>query len=184
MGGELCGAQAQCVEVTEDAKVAVQIVAAFDVEDRGYLSFGADTIDVRTVESEFDLGAVFVELAQGVVHPAEGLSGFETAVVILFRDIDRKKKGVFAALACARQIPLAIGLAIAHAATVVELAIERVDVGIEDESALVDGSGAGGDLRRRLITRRLRERVLPCKRNKSAGTEELAASEQNVLLKD
>ena len=110
---------------------------------------------MRSTSSAFsancDLVAVQLQLAERVIDPPQCLLGLESARVVLFGNEHGEEERAFSTFARTRQIPLSVGVARAHAAAVVELAVQRVDVGVEDQRALVHGPGARRDLRGRLI---------------------------------
>lgn len=179
--GELGRAQAHAVEVAEDTEVAVEVVAALDVEDGCDLSLGVNAIDVSGVEGWLDEGAVFLKLAKGMVHAAKSLARLEAARIVLLWDVDGEEEGVFATFAGAGKVPLAVVVQVAHAAAVVELAVERVDVRVEDEGPLMKLACARGDAGRGQIGGSLREGMLPAKRGNGARAEEPAAGQQRCF---
>ena len=108
----------------------------------------ADALDVRRVEGELDLVLVLRELFVGGVDQPEHLLRLETRGVVLLGHEQAEEHRVEAALFRAHQIELAVVDALAHVAAVVELAIDDVDVGVEDERVPMERVRAIGDLGR------------------------------------
>ena len=127
-------------------EVAVQIESAFEIHEGRDLSRLADALDVGRAEGQLDLVRVLCELIVGGVNQPEHLLRLETRRVVLLGDEQAEEHRVEATLLGANQIELPIVDALAHVAAVVELAIDDVDVGIEDEGVLVEGSRPIGRL--------------------------------------
>lgn len=80
------------------------------------------------------------------MNTAEGLLGLEPSGVIFFGHIYREKTCADIAVACALQIPLALGEARTHAATVAELAIQFMHMAVKDQRSFLNGAGASRDI--------------------------------------
>ena len=153
---KLCRTQSQPIQIAQNSQIAVQIVAAFNIQHRGHLPLGMDALHIVRVQRQRDLVAVHLQLAQRVIHPAERLLGLESAGVVLFGNEHREEERAYSTFPRTRQIPLSIGLARAHTATVIELAVQRVDVSVKHQRPLMHGQCARRDLSRlgrRLIGR-------------------------------
>jgi len=81
------------------------------------------------------------ELIERQVHQAEHLLRLVPGGVVLLHHIERHEEGVHASFLHARQIHLPVGQAIPDAPTQVELAVDHVDVPVEDEGLVVQPAG-------------------------------------------
>ena len=106
----------------------------------------ADALDVGCVESELDLVFVLRELLVGRVDQPEHLLRFQTCGVVLLGHEQAEEHRIEAAFFRAHQIELPVVYALAHVAAVVELPIDDVDVGVEDERVAVERERTIGDL--------------------------------------
>ena len=86
------------------------------------------------------------ELIVGGVDEPEHLLRLEPRGVVLLGHEQAEEHRVEAALFRASQVELPVVDALAHVAAVVELAIDHVDVGVEDERVLMERPGAIGHL--------------------------------------
>src|SRR5438445_7589293 len=66
-----------------------------------------------------------------MIDPAQRLPGLEPAGIIFLGNEHRQEECAFSAFTSSRKIPLSVSLSFAHAAAVVELAIQRMYVRIE-----------------------------------------------------
>jgi hypothetical protein len=183
---KLCRTQSQPIQITQDSQIAVQIVAAFDIEHRGHLSLGMDALHIVCVQRQPDLVAVHLQLAQRVIDPAERLFGLEPAGVVLFGNEHGEEERAFSTFPRTRQIPLSVGLACAHTATVIELAVQRVDMPVKDQRPLMHVPCARRDLWRRLIGGALKGSAAPKRGAQHSGrhcgvAQESAAAQHSLL---
>ena len=88
------------------------------------------------------VGVVALDLLERAIEHAQRLLGFEAAGIVVLGHEDGKEQRAEAALFGARQVELAVGLALADIAAVIELAVDGVDVAVEDERAGVQGARA------------------------------------------
>ena len=143
---KLCRTQSQPIQVAQNSQIAVQIVAALNIQHRGHLSLGMDALHIVRVQRQRDQVAVLLQLAQRVIDPPERLLGFESPGVVLFGNEHREEERAYPAFPRTRQVPLSIGLARAHTATVIELAVQRVHVSVKHQRPLMYGPCARRDL--------------------------------------
>ena len=127
----------EAVQIAQHAEIAIEIEAALEIEHRGDLAGLVDPLDVRRVLREFDLVPILIELRAAPGRSAQRLLGLEPLRIVILRDEDREEHRVDAALLGARQIELAVRDALADVAAVIKLAIDDVDVRIEDERVLM-----------------------------------------------
>ena len=106
----------------------------------------ADALDVGCVESELDLVFVLRELLVGRVDQPECLLRFQACRVVLLGHEQAEEHRIQAAFFRAHQIELPIVDALTHVAAMIELTIDDVDVGVEDEGVAVERERAVGDL--------------------------------------
>ena len=105
--------------------VAVQVEAAFDIEHRGDLAAAADALDVRRGARELDASGCCVAIcSERAVQHAQRLLGLEARRVVVLGHEDGEEQRAEAALFGARQVELAVRLALADIAAVVELAVD------------------------------------------------------------
>ena len=97
------------------------------------------------VKASSILSCVLCELIVGGVDQPEHLLRLQTRRVVLLGHEQAEEHRVEAALLRASQVELPVVDALAHVAAVVELAIDHVDVGIEDEARPDGASGARSD---------------------------------------
>jgi hypothetical protein len=135
--GELGGAETETVHVAKNSEVAIQIVAAFDIQNGGDSAGGAYAFDVRGVAGELDFVFIGRELCEREVREAQGLAGFKSLRIVFLGNEDGKEHGAQTALARAGQIELAVGYLTADIAAMVKLAIDDVNVTVEDERLFV-----------------------------------------------
>ena len=145
MGGELHRTQAQGVHAADDGGVAVEIEAALYVEHSGDLALGVDALDVGGGAREFDRLGVARDLLHGGIQHANRLLGLQARGVVVFRDEDGKEEGADAALTRSHEVELPVRLADADIAAVVELAVDGMNMAVEDERALVKFESTVGD---------------------------------------
>ncbi len=146
VSGQLHGAQPEAVHFAKDAKIAVEIEAALDVEHGGDLALSVDPLDVGCIQGDGDRAGVVRDLLARAIEHAQRLLGFEALRVIVLGDEDGEEHGAEAAFDGAWQIELAIGLADADVPAVVELTVDGMDVAVEDERAAVESERGIGDL--------------------------------------
>ena len=139
-------AQAEAIERAQDREVAVEIETAFEVHEGGDLSRPADALDIGRREGELDLVLVPCELIVSGVDEPEHLLRLQARRVVLLGHEQAEEHRVEAALFRASQVELPVVHALPHVAAVVELAIDDVDVGVEDERVLMERPGAIGHL--------------------------------------
>src|SRR6266478_665295 len=133
MRRQLSGPKAQPVKIAQDAEVAIQIEAAFQVENGCYFAALVDAIYVRCIRGQLNLIVIFHDLLERFVHNTKYLFCFESSRLVFLRYVDREEQRADSTLLGARQIPLAIALPFADVAAMIELAIDRVYVSVEDE---------------------------------------------------
>src|SRR6202012_519080 len=114
-------------------EIAVEIVAAFNIEDRSHLALGANLLHIIGIQCKLYSVAVQFKLLKGMIDSPQRLLGLKASRIILLRNIQRQEECADPAFARARQIPIAVGLARAHAAALIELAVESVNVAVEDQ---------------------------------------------------
>ena len=105
-----------------------------------------DSLHVIAGERKFDEVAVQFQLLKRVINPAECLLGLKSAGVVIFRNVDGEEESAFPALPGARQVPLSFVRAVAHAAPLIELEVQGVNVGVENQRALMNRLSARGNL--------------------------------------
>src|SRR5260370_6716761 len=137
MRRELSRPNAQPVHLVHHAQVTIQIVAALNIQDRRHLSFGSNSLDVSGIEGELYLIAILLQLFKCIVNPAERLLRLKTIRIVLLRYIARQEEGAHASLLRPWQIPISVIFARAHAAALVELTIQSVNVPIKDKGAFM-----------------------------------------------
>ena len=141
VSGELHDPEPQPVERPQHVEVAVEIEAALEIEDRGHFPGPVDPLDVGGIERELHDLAVLLELIDRHVHQAERLLRLIPCGVVLLHHEERHEEGVDASFLHARQVHLTVGKAIPDVPAQVELAVDHVDVPVEDEGFLVQPAG-------------------------------------------
>ena len=121
-----------------------------------------DALDVGCVESELDLVFVLRELLVGRVDQPERLLRFQARGVVLLGHEQAEEHRIEAAFFRAHQIELPIVDALTHVAAMVELTIDDVDVGVEDEGVAVERERAVGDLGNAALCQRWNQRTRSC----------------------
>ena len=96
---------------------------------------------------DLDRLAVAPNLVDGAIQHAQRLLGFQPPGIVVFRHEDGKEQRAESALPGARQIELAVGLPLANIAAVIELAVDRVNVPVENQGAGVQSPRALGNSR-------------------------------------
>ena len=139
--GELHDPEPQPVERPQHVEVAVEIEAALEIEHRGHLPGPVDPLDVGGIARELDDLAVLLELIERHVHQAERLLRLVPCGVVLLRHEQRHEEGVDAPFLHARQVHLPVGQAVPDVPAQVQLAVDHVDVPVEDEGVLVLPAG-------------------------------------------
>jgi hypothetical protein len=142
VGGELQRAEAQPMELSQDAEVAIEVEAAFEVEDGGELPGGVDASDVGGGQRQLDRVLVPLELLVRRREQAQHLAGLVAGRVVLLGDEEAEEERVVAALSEPRQVDLAVLLPLPQVAAAVEVAVHDVDVGVEHEGVAVQRAGA------------------------------------------
>ena len=117
------------------------------------------------VERELDLVLVPRELVVGGVDQPQHLLRLHPRRIVLLGHEQAEEHRVEAALLRAHQIELPVVHALAHVAAVVELPIDDVDVGIEDERVLMERRRPIRDL---VLRARLQRRSRPARIDRSA----------------
>jgi len=92
--------------------------------------------------------AVLLNLAQRVIHPPERLFGLKAAGIVLFGNEHREEERAFPAFPRTLQVPLSIGHAGPHTATVIELAVQRVHMSVKHQRRLCTANARAENLRR------------------------------------
>src|SRR5580658_4255530 len=96
-----------------------------------------DALHIVGVERLRDQVAVLLELAQRVIHPPERLLGLKAAGVVLFGNEHREEERAYPAFPRTFEVPLSIGHARPHTATVIELAVQRVHMSVKHQRPLM-----------------------------------------------
>src|ERR1017187_3085335 len=136
---------AQAVHLPDHGRVAIQVEAAFDVQDGGNLAAPVYAFDVPSGARYLDALAVTPDLFDGGIQHAQRLFGFQTPGIVVLGHENGKEKRAESALFGARQIELAVGFPLADVAAVIELAIHGVNVAVEDQGARVQRARAFGN---------------------------------------
>ena len=84
----------------------------------------------------------------GSIDETQRLFGLEASGIVLLRDEQRKEHGVQAPFFRTDQVELSVVHTLSHVAAVIELTVDHMNVGIEDESVIVEFPGAVGQLSR------------------------------------
>ena len=107
MRGELCRTQPEPIKVTQNTQIAIEIVAALDIEHRRHLALGADAHDVVCVQRKFNQVAVLLQLPERMIDSTKSLLRLKSAGKIFLGDIDREEERANTAFLRAPQVPLA-----------------------------------------------------------------------------
>ena len=111
--GKLDGAHAEAVHLADHGGVAIQIEAAFDIEHGGDFAAAVNALDVRRRCARFRWSGGCGRSARcAAVQHAQRLLGFEAAGVVVLGHEDGKEERAEAAFFGARQVELAVGLAL------------------------------------------------------------------------
>ena len=108
MGGQLHGAQAKPVQGAQQIQVAVEVVAAFQVQEGRDPAAPDDPFDVRGVEGQADGGRVLPDLVQRQLHDPERVLDLESARIVVLGRVDREEHRVDAALLRPGQVDVAV----------------------------------------------------------------------------
>jgi len=133
VGGELDGAKAEAVHRADDGGIAIEIEAAFDVEDSGDFAGFVNAFDVAAVIGELDGVVITGDLRGGEIKHANRLLGFEAGGVVILGDEDREEEGTESTFFSSGEIELAVRFSFANVAAVIELAIDGMNMAIEDQ---------------------------------------------------
>lgn len=103
--------------------------------------------NVVSVQRQLDAVPVRLDLPQRMVDAAESLLGLKATGKVRLRNVDGAEECSHPAFFCPHKIPLAVAVFRAEAPALVELAVERMHMAIEDQRAPVNGQCLGGDPR-------------------------------------
>src|SRR5712692_4443180 len=131
--GELQRAQPEPVEGPQQMQIAIQVEAAFQIQECRHLAPAVNAFDGRGRERQLQNVLVFLDLFQSELDDAEGVLHFEAAGIIRLRRIDRKKHRVESAGAGARQVKMAVGITLADVEPFKKLPRHHVNVAVHHE---------------------------------------------------
>jgi hypothetical protein len=121
------------VEDAQNAEIAIEVEAAFEVEYRSDSARARDSLDVTGVERQFDLVRVARNLPESKIDEPQRLPRLEARRVVFFANEQGEEHGVEAAFFRTRQIDLAVIDALADVTALVELAVDHVNVSVENQ---------------------------------------------------
>ena len=127
-------------------QVAIEVERAFQVEERGNLSFAVDALNVGGGQRQLDLVVVLLDLRQGKLDDAEGVLGLVPVGVVRLGRVDREEHRVEAAFDGAGQVDVSVLVAVAHVEALEQLAAHPMDVRVHDK-------GVGVEIARRALGR-------------------------------
>ena len=145
--GKLHASQAKGVHPANHRGIAIQVEAALDIEHGCHLPAPMDVLDVRGIARDFDRLAVARDLLHRAIEHAQRLFGLVPRRVVILGHEDGKEQRADSALPGARQVELAVRLLRADVAAVIELTVDRVNVAVEDQRALMQLPRAVGNRR-------------------------------------
>src|ERR1700751_3153468 len=119
------------IHLLHHTEIAIEIVAAFDIQDGRHLPLRSNTLDVIRIECELHLVTIFLELLQCVFDSPQRLLRLEAIWVVFLWNIDGHEKRTDASLFCTREIPVAVFFARANAAAKVELTIQSMHMTVK-----------------------------------------------------
>lgn len=128
-------------------QIAIQVEAAFEIEECRHLAAAVDGLDGRGVERQLDHVLVFLNLLQRQLDHPERVRYFEAAGIVRLGRVDGKEHRVESPGARTGQVKVAVGITLADIGPLEKLPGHHVNMAIHHEgrSLAQNRSGARGE---------------------------------------